>query len=160
MLDFRSAVTIRNAVIWLKQTEDPGAGFAEILGLLTEQYVLCGITSWTLVDSENDPVPVTKANIRERLLERADMANLAALADAADGLYAEKVMLPLAASLSASSPRTPTDASTSVPSGSQSEPQKLSKPSSTTSSQTDGTEPTSISRGGDSSTSPKSKSVA
>jgi len=144
-LDFRSAIAIRNAAIVLR-TEDPDASVAEILATLSEQYLLFGVESWTLADAKGKPLPVSRAAIREHLLSRPDVAVI--VADAADGLYAEAVVLPLLVRASTSSPPRPTDGSTSAPTGSETPRPKPSKRSSITTSPTAATATTMLSLAG------------
>ena len=82
-------------------------------------------------------VAVSEEAIRTRLLTRPAEAD--AIAEAADGLYQEAVMLPLLRRAQNSSPPTPTDDSTSAPKDSAPTPLKRSKRSSTTTSPMDGT---------------------
>lgn len=147
-LDFRSALTARNAIVVLK-SEDPDASPGEILAALTETYLLVGIESWTLVDARGKPVPVSKAAIRALMDEHQESAM--AIGDEADGLYNEAVIGPLVRRASTSSPPTPIGRSTSARSGGA--PRKRSKPSSTTASPTAVTERMSASPGGGSSSS-------
>lgn len=149
-LDFRSALTVRNAIALL--ADEPGIGDADILAALTERYLFCGIESWTLVDERGKPLPVTRANILDRLLSRPMVAMT--VGDEADGLYTEAVVLPLLARRSTSSPGSPTADTTSVPSGSSMSPRTRRSPSSTTSTPTDGIETISALPAGDFNSSP------
>ena len=155
-LDFRSAVSIRNAVSLLK-SEDPDASTADVLAALTEGYVLNGIESWSLVDAKNKPLEPSRANIRAFLEEHLDEAM--EVANEADSMYMESVMLPLVVRGLSSSSTTPTASSTSQPTGSKAEPRKPSKPSSTSTLPTEDIETTSESHDGDSSSSRRLKSV-
>ena len=128
-LDFRGSLAARKAFISVK-AEDAGASSADILAVMTETYLLYGIESWTLEDAKGAPVPVTKTTIRETLMSRVDRA--LDVADAADALYSEEVLLPLMATASASSPPTPTAESTSATTPSLSESPTPSKQSSIT----------------------------
>lgn len=156
-LDFRAAVAIRNAVSLLKN-EDPDASTADVLATLTEGYLLNGIASWTLVDAKNKPLEPSRANIRVFLEEHTDEAM--DLANEADSMYMESVMLPLIVRGSTSSQPTPTTSSTSRKTGSKVALQKPSRPSSTSTTPTDDTGTTSQSQDGDSSSSPRLKSVS
>ena len=147
-LDFRAAVGIRNAAL-LAKSEDPDIGTGDILAILSERYLLAGIEDWTLVDKVGRPVPVTPANIRERILSRPDVAIV--LADAADELYGEKVVLPLLLRAATSSQPGPTDGSTSATTDGPSESRTPSSPSLTMSTPTVAIEPTSLSLAGASS---------
>jgi hypothetical protein len=141
-LDFRASVTVRQAVTLLNQ-DDPDADTAEILAVFTEQCLLFGIESWTLVDADGKPVPVTRTAIRAFMADHLEHA--LTVGDEADEKYTATVLLPLVQRAQNSSPRTPTDASTSAPSGSTPTPPTPSSPSSTTTSPTDATEMTSLS---------------
>lgn len=134
-LDFRKMVTVRKAIVWMRQ-EDPEASVPEILGMLTEAYLLHCIDSWTLVDDKGRPVPPSKAEIRARLLPtEAAMV----IGDAADELYTERVVLPLLVPASNSSRPSPTAGSTSASNGTHPKP---SKPSSISTTPMAGTEAT------------------
>jgi hypothetical protein len=157
-LDSRSALAMRWSVIQLK-ADDPDASVAEILGVMSEQYLLHGIESWTLVDEKGKPLPCTKANIRTRILAQ-DLEAIMPVVEEADELYMGIVILPLAAGASTSSPGSQTDASTSPPTESEPTPLKRSRRSSTTTSRTAATATTSPSPDGDSNSSPSSASAA
>jgi hypothetical protein len=144
-LGFREALSLRNEVIIL-QSNDGSTSTGEILATLTEGYLLHGIVAWSLVDEKGKPVPVTRPAIRDRLLTRMESAVV--LADAADSLYAEAVMLPLLLAASKSSPPGRTGGSTSRPNGSGKPHPTRSRPSSTTTTQTDATETTGTSPAG------------
>lgn len=147
-LDFRSALTARNAIVVLK-TEDPDAPAGEVLAALTETYLLVGIESWTFVDARGKPVPVSRAAVRAFMDEHQEAAM--SLGDEADGLYNEAVVGPLVRKASNSSPPTPIGASTSAKGGGS--PRKRPKPSSTSTSPTDVTERMSASPAGGSNSS-------
>lgn len=156
-LGFRAVASIRNEIQILRQDDDdPSVG--DILAVLTEGYILHGIESWSLLDDDGDPLPVTRSNIRVRIL--SDLTAASILGDYADNLYAKSVMLPLLAAASSSSPPTPTDTSTSAPTDSSSTPPKRSKPSSISTIPTADTGTTSKSPDGDSSSSQSSTSAA
>lgn len=133
-LDFRSALTARNAVVMLK-TEDEDVSSAEILATLTEVYLLHGIKSWTLVDAKNKPIEVEKAAIREHLLSNADVAM--EVGEEADALYSEAVITPLVKRAQRSSQPTQTDEPTSPTNGASPTAPRPSKRSSTSTTQTD-----------------------
>jgi hypothetical protein len=156
-LDFHAAITIRNSIAVLS-SEEGGASVAEVLAVLTENYLLFGIETWTLVDAKAKPVPVSKAAIRELLLSHPDVAM--DVGDEADELYAESVMLPLLQRASRSMPPTPTDGSTSQTTGSSTTRPKRSKRSSISTIPTAATVVTSSSLDGDSNSSPSSTSAA
>jgi hypothetical protein len=153
-LDFRGATTARNAVMLL-QAQDDEASIAEILAVLTEQYVLLGVTGWTLV-ADGKPLPVSRANLRDHLLTHDEAATL--VADAADELYAGAVMRPLLARARTSSPATPTTEPMFPTSGG--EPPTPSSPSSISTIPTAVTGTTSPAPDGDSNSSPSSASAA
>ena len=132
-LDFRTAQTIRKSIQWQK-SEDPEASVPEILAMLTETYLLHCIAGWTLTYEKRKPVPVSKAEIKSRLL--TVLASAEIVGDAADDLYAERVILPLLARASSSSPPSPTNGSTSAMNGSGRRRPKRSSPSSTTTTPT------------------------
>jgi hypothetical protein len=172
-LDFRSASTILKAV-QLMGAGDEDVDTAEILALLTENYLIYGIEAWTLVDAKRKPVPVGKAAIREVLFPSAAAM---VVADAADELYSEQVMVPLvarAARLSRPSPtdeltspknddsesQTPTSPEENSTSSSSPTPRKRSRPSSISTIPTASTAVTTSSLDGDSNTSQNSTSAA
>lgn len=111
-----SRLLIANKTVRVIKAEDPNATVAEILAGLSEVYLYVGIESWTLVDGKGKPLPVTKDNIRERIVANPDVAF--PIIDEADDLYTEAVTAPLVAMASSSSPDTSTDDSTSPPTGS------------------------------------------
>lgn len=159
-LDFRSAVTMRKAISLL-YTEDPGADMADVLAMLTEHYILAGVTAWTVVDDKGKPVAVTKTALRSFMEEHEDAAMV--IADAADDLYSEQVLLPLLARArdsSTSSPATPTTKSTSAQTDSPAKPRTNSKRSSTTTTRTDDTGTITSLPVGDSNSSRSSASAA
>jgi hypothetical protein len=106
----------------------------EIAALLTEGFLIHGVASWTFVDAEGTPIPVTDETIRDLVL--SDFALAAPVADKADELYTDPVVLPLMAPASTSSPPSPTNGSTSAPNGHTQKRRTRSKPSSTSTSQT------------------------
>lgn len=150
-LDFRAALTARNAVNVLK-VEDPQAGAGEVLAVLTEAYLIGGIESWTLVhlDAEDrnrlKALPVSRATVRAFMADHVDEASL--VGDEADELYSKAVLGPLVARASGSLPVTPTPDSTSPTTKSSETLPKRSKQSSITTIPTGGTEQMSASRGG------------
>lgn len=169
-LDFRSATTIRKA-IQIVRADDPGAGAAEVLGAMSEHYLLAGIERWTLTDDRNKPVEVSRTTIRW-FLEHVAADGAMDLVDAADELYSAAVLLPLVARAQASSQPSQTDTSTSArtdsgfedqtdsPSGSTpSTPLRPSRPSSTSTSRTADTATITQLPVGDSSSSRKAASA-
>lgn len=149
-LGLREAIAIRNAVIAAQQN-DPLMPEQDYIGLLAEQYVGYGVEAWTLEDADGVPIEVTRPALVRFYAEHPVEA--VTVADAADGLYTSKVVLPLLKRAFGWSPATPTEPSTSAPSGSSETPSAPtpSKPSSTSTSPTDGTETTSPSLAGASS---------
>ena len=138
-LDFRGAVTVRKA-IGLQYNDDPNTTSAETLALLTENYLLFGITGWTVVDEKGKAVPPSRAAIHAFLDDHQEAAMK--VGDAADDLYAEQVLLPLLARATASSTSSPdsqTTTSTSAPTDSSRKRPTRSSRSSTSISPTDGT---------------------
>src|SRR5688572_6057575 len=156
-LDFTAALAARNTIIHAK-TNDPGMSIAEVQALLTELYLLSGIESWSVKDEKGKALEPNRTAIREHLLTNIGAAVL--VADAADELYAEAVMLPLLEKASTSSPPTPEAPSTSPTTGSSPEPRKPSKRSSTSTTPTDVIEVTSPSLVGGSRSSPSSATAA
>ena len=162
-LGFVQTQTARNAVQLARQEareEDVPLDPALALALLTEQYLLLGIESWTLVDGKGKPVPVGRATIRTFMEDAALDDVVSFLADEADGLYARKVMLPLLKTAASSSQPTPTASSTSPTPGSGTKPPDPSSPSSISTIPTAGTATTSKRRGGGSSSSRSSVTAA
>lgn len=157
-LDFRGAMACRQAVRLLKM-EDPESSSGDFLAVLSEHYLIHGIESWTLVDGK-DPLPVSGKTIRERVFPYFEVAMT--LADAADELYTETVLLPLLGLAPSSLPTSPTDESTSPTTTTPSKPTSLrpSKRSLTTTSPTAVIETTSKSPDGDYSSSQSSTSAA
>lgn len=157
-LDFHQATTITKAVQFI-DNDDPGSRAAEVLATLSEFYVLVGVERWTLRDVSNKPVPVNKGEIRKAILDRPEIASL--VADVADDLYSEAILLPLARKAASSSSPSPTETPTSpTPHGGRPRHPKPSKRSSITTIPTDATEATSSSLDGVSSSSLKSESAA
>lgn len=144
-LDFRSALTVRNAIIMAKQ-DDPDMDAPEILAMLTEKYLLLGIESWSLVDAKAKKVEPTRDAIRAFVQDHPNEAM--EVGDAADALYSAAVILPLVARAQKSSPTSQTNGSTSPTTGSRSVPRKPSKPSSTSITPMVDIEMTSASPGG------------
>lgn len=126
-IDFRTASIARKSVEWLRY-EDPEADVPEVLAVLSEFYLLHCIERWTIRDAKGKPVEVSKAAVREYVLPNATAAF--DLAEAADELYQEVILLPLVARASKSSPPTLTNGSTSPPKPS-GRSRKPLKPSST-----------------------------
>ena len=156
-LDFGSATRIRKSLAFV-ESDDRDARAAEVLATLTEAYLLFGIERWTVLDERGKPVPLSHSAIRSHLLSRLDVASI--VADEADDLYREVILLPLVRGASRSSAPTQTTGSTSQPTGSSSTRRKHSRRSSTSTTPTVVTEVTSASLDGVSSSSPSSESAA
>lgn len=96
-----------------------GGPLWDIQARFAEVWLRYGIIDWTFLDERGQPEPITAANI-ERLLpfNHGGME----VAQAADELYSDPVLSPLAARRSTLSPPTPTEPSTSPspPSGDES----------------------------------------
>jgi len=157
-LDFRTAATIQHSVSVLRLEEQEPA-VEEVLARLTEAYVRYGVESWTIVDAEGKPVPVTPSNVEAVLF--ADLTAAMVVGEEADEMYSGAILLPLLKRASTSSPGTPTTDETSLPTGSQETPAEPTplRPSSTSTTQTDDTGPTSYSPDGDSKSSLSMASV-
>jgi len=116
-----------SAIKWEILVEKEKAGVdlpaGEIIGLLQEGYILYGISRWDL------PTPLTRESVQTEILGRTDRA--AIVAERADELYSEQVLLPLVRMAATSSPATSTNGSTSATTGSSAEPRRRSKRSST-----------------------------
>ena len=157
-LDFFRATAIRKGLSFVESDDDEGGRAAEVLARLTEGYLLFGIERWTVVDGKGKTLPVGHSAIRARLLENPTAAGI--VADAADELYQEAILLPLVARASTSSPPSPTNGSTSPPTVLSRKRPKPSKRSSTSTSPTAATEATSSSLVGVSNSSLNSESAA
>jgi len=163
-LGFVATQTARNAVyLARREAQDEGEDFdpALFLAMLTEQYLLLGIESWTLVDDKGKPVPVSRGTIRSRLLEADDLDDVATVvSDAADDLYAKKVMLPLLVTAANSSQPTQTGSSTSPTPGNGKASRRRSSRSSISTTPMAGTVTTLKPHGGDSNSSRNSGTAA
>ena len=149
----RNGISLRRAEMDVEDLET-----AEILAVLTEGYILYGVSSWTLQDEAGKPLPVNRATIREHLLSNWEVASV--LADAADEVYGPAVMLPLLVRASTSSRPSPTEESTSASRPSGMPARKPSKPSSISTIPTADTATITSSPDGDSRSSPSSSSAA
>lgn len=150
-LDFRQAITVRNEAL-VTRAADPDVSTAEIMAAMTEAYLVAGVTHWSLVDDRNKSVEVSKAAIRSLLLPSFEAATI--VADAADELYREKVILPLLQPASSYSPPTLTAAGTSPTNDTPSKHPRPRSRSSTSTTRTDGIGTTSALHAGASSSSP------
>lgn len=118
---------------------DPRPSHPEIVGLLTESYLLVGVVEWSLSD-EMGPIPVSRENIAKYLLSDFELAQ--PVADAADDLYYGPVLAPLVASLQTSLLGGSSKKQTSATNGSSAKPRKRSRRSSTSTTRTADTETT------------------
>jgi hypothetical protein len=131
-IDFRTAAIARKSIEWLRY-EDPDADVPEVLAVLSEFYLLHCIEAWTIRDAKGKPVEVSKPAVRQYVFSN-QVASFE-LAEAADELYQEVILLPLVAQASKSSQPTRTNGSTSATSGSGASPRR-SRRSSTASTPT------------------------
>jgi hypothetical protein len=157
-LDFRRAMTMQKAVVIARTGVDEDMDPAEILAILAESYLRYGVESWTLVDAAGKAIPVTPDNVTAYLMPHIGEAM--DVAEEADGLYQEAVLLPLVRRGLRSSQPTPTTDSMSPSTGSDPDPQTPSSPSSTTTTPTDDIGTTSSPPDGVSKSSPSLVSVA
>lgn len=116
-----------SAIKWDILVEKEKAGIdlpaGEIIGLLQEGYITYGIARWDL------PMPLTRESVAREILGRTDRASV--VAEKADELYSEQVLLPLVRMAAKSSPDTSTNGLTSATTGSSAAPRRRSKRSST-----------------------------
>ena len=157
-LDFRQAMAVRGDLDALRLQTGGTASEGEYAGLLAESYLFHGITSWTLVDDKGKALPPSRDNIRSVLM--ADYEEAEKVADGADSLYTEKVVLPLLVRGSSSSVEPPTETSTSPTTDGGSEPPTPSSPTSISTIPTAATGTTSRKRAGGSKPSQSSASAA
>lgn len=143
----------------------PGLSESDVLGMLSEMYLVHGIESWSLETDDDkgkpEPIPVNRLTVSSLILPRYAIA--ATLSEVADGLYMEAVVLPLVERVLTSSQRSQTDASTSAPSTDltpSSESDGPSKRSSTSTTPTAGTATISPLRDGASNSSRSKASAA
>jgi hypothetical protein len=116
VLDFRRTLTVRQAIrfaVGESVAEGETLTVAEMTAVMAEAYLLHCIDAWTVLDEKGKALPVTKANVRARLLE-GDFEAAETVGNAADDLYSDKVVLPLMARARPSSPPTPTPVPTSA----------------------------------------------
>jgi len=136
-----------SAIKWEILVEKEKAGIdlpaGEIIGLLQEGYITYGVARWDL------PIPLTRESVVTELLGNVERASI--IAEKADELYSEQVLLPLVRMGAKSSPPTSTNGSTSPTTGSSAAPRKPSKRSSISTSPTAAIEMTSAPPDGDSS---------
>jgi hypothetical protein len=136
-LDYASVASIKYAAANVS-VEDPDSKWTEVMGVLSEGYILHGVIAWTFVDEHGGKIAVTKGAIRQLLLERPEVALI--VGDKADEIYGEQVLLPLAKLAARSSPPMPMEPSTSATNGHSRKPRKRSSPSLTTTTPTGVTE--------------------
>lgn len=156
-LDFRTAASMRASFGFAISDDERGRSL-ELLGILTEAYVLFGVASWTVVDDRGRSLDVSHMAIRARLLTNLDAASL--VADAADKIYAPVVLFPLLNRASMSSPPTSTNGSTFRKKASPPKRRTRSSRSSISTIPTDATGTTTRSPDGGSSTSQNETSAA
>jgi len=102
---------------------------ATTIGELSQVYLHYGVVGWSLLDDTGNPVPVNPDTVRTLLTyDHGGME----VAEAANILYAPKVMRPLLARSAKSSPSGPTDDSTPLTNGSGRKRRPPSLPSSPT----------------------------
>lgn len=131
-LPYRVVAAIKYEVVQAREEAGGSLSSPEVLGILSEAYLLHGIASWTL------DTKISREAIRTEILEHDERAMF--LGEAADELYSEQVILPLLKLAGRSSPNGQTSESTSARNGSSPKPPKRSKRSSTTTTPTDDTE--------------------
>jgi hypothetical protein len=155
-LPFTTVSAIRWSIA-IQRESDPRVTLAEQFGVISELYILGGVSGWTVVDEKGKPVEASKPEIRARLLTAPSQAQM--VGDAADDLY-QAVMLPLLNQASTYSPPSPKTESTSQPTGSPKSHRKPSSRSLTSITPTGATETTSSSLDGVSSASQSSATAA
>ena len=135
-----------SAIKWEILVEKEKAGIdlpaGEIIGLLQEGYITYGVARWDL------PVPLTRESVASEILGNVERASI--IAEKADELYSEQVLLPLVRMGAKSSPPTSSNGSTSATTGSSAAPRKPSKRSSISTTPTAAIEMTSAPPAGDS----------
>jgi hypothetical protein len=122
-LKWRHVSAIKWDILVEKEKVGTDLPAGEIIGLLQEGYLTYGIARWDL------PVPLTRDSVQSEILARTERASI--VAERADELYSEQVLLPLVRMAAKSSPATSTNGSTSATTGSSAEPRKRSRRSST-----------------------------
>lgn len=151
-LPYREAIAAQKDMAFEIDEDDDESTSGDALAALTEQYVLRGLTAWTLVDLAGDPIEPTRQAIRGYILSSWRVAQV--VSEAVEPLYNPQVLLPLVKRAERLSQRGPTDDSTSARTSSRKRPPKPSKPSSTSTSRTDGIGTPMSLPGGDSRSSP------
>jgi hypothetical protein len=127
-LPFRAVAAIKHEVIAARNSSGDSLTSSEVMGILSEGYLLYGIAGWTL------DVPFSREAVRDEIMANDERAFT--ISEQADSLYAEQVLLPLARLGSRSSRNGSTNGSTSVMNGSSPKPRKRSKRSSTSTTPT------------------------
>jgi hypothetical protein len=151
-----------SAIKWEILVEKEKAGIdlpaGEIIGLLQEGYITYGVARWDLTHEVWDEKkkatvvaikPLTRESVATEILGNVERASI--IAEKADELYSEQVLLPLVRMGAKSSPPTSTNGSTSATTGSSGKHPKPSKRSSITTTPTAAIEMTSAPPAGDSS---------
>ena len=156
-LPFAKAIICRQTIAALFAGDEPPSE-AEMSAAVFEVYLLHCVQAWTRTDAKRKALPLSRPALRE-FMEHWPV-EAAAVADAANELYIDKVVLPLLQAALRSSPTTPTASETSPRSGRSKTPRTRSSQSSTTSTQTDGTGATFTSLDGGSSTSQSGTTAA
>jgi hypothetical protein len=147
-LGLAAGIILQQPVVdWLQLPKDSRPGHEFMRGELADRYLTLGIAEWNLT-GEDGPLPVNPLSIREQLLDDYERGSVAA--EAADDLYSEVALVPLARLVSISSRPTSSNGSTSVRRNGSPKPRKRSKPSSTSTTPTAVTETTLLSPAGDS----------
>ena len=155
-LDFDRANNVGNALAFI-DNNDPETRPAEVLTVLSKNYLYYGIEHWTLVGPDRKPLEINPASVRSELLEHPDVS---LLVEAANEQYGAQVLLPLVKRAARSSQDGQTDGSTSPTPSSRQPTRKQSSRSSISTIQTVATEATSSSLDGVSNSSQRSESAA
>jgi hypothetical protein len=142
-LDWEAVSAIKWDVLVKKEQAGEDLPAGEIIGLLQKGYIVYGIARWDL------PIPLTRPNVRREILANTERASI--VAEKADELYSEQVLLPLVKMGAKSSLATSTNGSTSATTGSSVAPRRRSKRSSTSITPMDAIDMTSSGPAGDSS---------
>lgn len=139
-LDWEAVSAIKWDVLVKKEAAGEDLPAGEIIGLLQKGYMVYGIARWDL------PMPLTRPLVRREILGNTERASI--VAEKADELYSEQVLLPLVRLAAKSSPDTSNNGSTLATTGSSAAPRKHSKRSSTSITPTAAIEMTSGPPGG------------
>ena len=155
-LDFDRATTIGKATLFI-ENNDPETRPAEVLAVLSKNYLYYGIQAWTLVGPDRKKLAINPASVRSQLLDHPDVSELI---EAADNQYSEQVLLPLMKRAVSYSRHGQTEQSTSPTPSRKRATRKRSSPSSISTIPTAGTETTSSSLDGVSNSLQSSESAA